>query len=184
MDEKELLRQLQKQRAGALEQVVAQYGAYVLAIIRNRSRGVLTPEDHEEIASDVFLSLWHGAREITSGQVSPWLGAVARNKTVEAMRRKKVFVPLEDDALISLDRLWEQMMEKERCAAIAQAMRTLPDEDREIFYRFYDLSQTAAQIAEDLHLNASTVRSRLMRGRRTLREALEKGGLFCEDDVG
>lgn len=54
LDEKELLRQLQKQRAGALEQAVAQYGAYVLAIIRNRSRGVLTPEDHEEIASDVF----------------------------------------------------------------------------------------------------------------------------------
>ena len=180
----DLLRSLQKQSADALEQAIAQYGAYVLTIIRNRSRGVLTPEDHEEIASDVFLSLWHGAREITSGQVSPWLGAVARNKTVEVMRRKKVFVPLEDDALISLDRLWEQMMEKERCAAIAQAMRALPDEDREIFYRFYDLSQTAAQIAEDLHLNASTVRSRLMRGRRTLREALEKGGLFCENDVG
>lgn len=33
-------------------------------------------------------------------------------------------------------------------------------------------------------MNASTVRSRLMRGRRTLREALEKGGLFCENDVG
>lgn len=80
----DLLRSLQKQSADALEQAIAQYGAYVLTIIRNRSRGVLTPEDHEEIASDVFLSLWHGAREITSGQVSPWLGAVARNKTVEA----------------------------------------------------------------------------------------------------
>lgn len=87
----DLLRSLQKQSTDALEQAIAQYGAYVLTIIRNRSRGVLTPEDHEEIASDVFLSLWHGARDITSGQVSPWLGAVARNKTVEAMRRKKVF---------------------------------------------------------------------------------------------
>lgn len=85
----DLLRSLQKQNTDALEQAIAQYGAYVLTIIRNRSRGVLTPEDHEEIASDVFLSLWHGARDITSGQVSPWLGAVARNKTVEAMRRKK-----------------------------------------------------------------------------------------------
>ena len=45
MDEKELLRQLQEQRAGALEAALAQYGAYVLAVIRNRSRGVLTPED-------------------------------------------------------------------------------------------------------------------------------------------
>ena len=59
----DLLRSLQKQSADALEQAIAQYGAYVLTIIRNRSRGVLTPEDHEEIASDVFLSLWHGARE-------------------------------------------------------------------------------------------------------------------------
>ena len=180
----ELLRQLQKQRAGALEQAVAQYGAYVLAIIRNRSRGVLTPEDHEEIASDVFFALWNGAARIERGQLRPWLGAVARNRTAEAMRKQNVYLPLEDDTLITLDRLWEQMMEKERCAAIAQAMRALPDEDQEIFYRFYDLSQTAAQIAEDLHLNASTVRSRLMRGRRTLREALEKGGLFCENDVG
>lgn len=57
LDEKELLRQLQKQRAGALEQAVAQYGAYVLAIIRNRSRGVLTPEDHEEIASKEYMAV-------------------------------------------------------------------------------------------------------------------------------
>ena len=100
------------------------------------------------------------------------------------MRKQNVYLPLEDDTLITLDRLWEQMVEKERCAAIAQAMRALPDEDRDIFYRFYDLSQTAAQIAEDLQLNASTVRSRLMRGRRTLRGAVVKGGRFCEDDVG
>ena len=184
MDDGDLLRQLQKRNARALETAVARYGAYVLAVIRNRSRGVLTPEDHEELASDVFLALWNGAETITHGQLRPWLGAVARNRTAEAMRKKDVYLPLEDDALITLDRLWEQMMEKERCAAVAQAMRALPDEDREIFYRFYDLSQTAAQIAEDLHLNASTVRSRLMRGRRTLRGALEKGGLFCEDDVG
>ena len=146
LDEKELLRQLQKQRAGALETAIAQYGAYVLAVIRNRSRGVLTPEDHEEIASDVFLALWRGAKNITRGQLRPWLGAVARKQTAEAMRKKNVYLPLEDDALITLDRLWEQMVEKERCEALAQALAALPEEDREIFYRFYDLSQTTALI--------------------------------------
>ena len=184
LDEKELLRQLQKQRAGALEAAFAQYGAYVLAVIRNRSRGVLTPEDHEEIASDVFLALWRGAKNITRSQLRPWLGAVARKQTAEAMRKKNVYLPLEDDALITLDRLWEQMVEKERCEALAQALAALPEEDREIFYRFYDLSQTTAQIADELHMNASTVRSRLLRGREALRKTLTKGGLFCEDDVG
>ncbi|MCI7133648.1 MAG: hypothetical protein MSA04_01230, partial [Clostridiales bacterium] len=81
---------------------------------------------------------------------------VARKQTAEAMRKKNVYLPLEDDALITLDRLWEQMVEKERCEALAQA----------------------------LGLNASTVRSRLLRGREALRKTLTKGGLFCEDDVG
>ena len=184
MDDRQLLRQLQKKSRGALEAAIAQYGAYVLAVIRNRSRGVLTPEDHEEIASDVFLSLWRSAAHIERGQLRPWLGAVARNQTAEAMRKKDVFLPLEDDTLITLDRLWEQMVEKERCEALAQALAALPEEDREIFYRFYDLSQTTAQIADELHMNASTVRSRLLRGRETLRKLLSKGGLFHEDDVG
>ena len=100
------------------------------------------------------------------------------------MRKKDVFLPLEDDTLITLDRLWEQLVEQERCEALARALGALPEEDREIFYRFYDLSQTTAQIADALHLNASTVRSRLMRGRETLRKLLSKGGLFHEDDVG
>ena len=184
MDDRQLLRQLQKKSRGALEAAIAQYGAYVLAVIRNRSRGVLTPEDHEEIASDVFLALWRGAKNITRGQLRPWLGAVARNQTAEAMRKKDVFLPLEDDTLITLDRLWEQMVEQERCEALARALGALPEEDREIFYRFYDLSQTTAQIADELHMNASTVRSRLLRGREALRKTLTKGGLFCEDDVG
>ena len=68
--------------------------------------------------------------------------------------------------------------------ALAQALAALPEEDREIFYRFYDLSQTTAQIADEVHMNASTVRSRLLRGREALRKTLTKGGLFCEDDVG
>ena len=114
MDEQELLRQLQKQRAGALEQAVARYGAYVLAIIRNRSRGVLTQEDPEEIASDVFFAFWNGAGRIERGQLRPWLGAVARNRTAEAMRRQNVYLPLEDDTLITLDRLC-------RCAHLSKS---------------------------------------------------------------
>ena len=42
----------------------------------------------------------------------------------------------------------QQMVEKERCEALARALAALPEEDREIFYRFYDLSQTTAQIAD------------------------------------
>lgn len=180
----DLLRRLQRKNTKALEQAVAQYDAYVMAIIRNRSRGVLTAEDQEEIASNVFLSLWRGAKGITRGQLRPWFGAAARNRTTDAMRRKQVFVPLEDDTPVLLGELWERVYEMQRCEAVQKALLALSDEDREIFYRFYDLAQTTAQIAEDLQLNASTVWSRLLRGRQTLRKQLCKGGMLCEDDLG
>ena len=122
-----LLRRLRQKSAGALEEAVRQYGAYVMAIIRNRSRGVLTAEDQEEIASDVFVSLWRGAKSISRGQLRPWLGAVARNQTADAMRRKRVYVPLEDDTLISLEPLWERMYESQRCEAIRSALLALSD---------------------------------------------------------
>ena len=91
------------------------------------------------------------------------------------MRRKRVYVPLEDDTLISLEPLWERMYESQRCEAIRSALLALSDEDR---------AQTAAQIAEAMQMNASTVRSRLMRGRETLRKELTEGGLLCEDELG
>ena len=184
IEDTDLLRRLRRKSAGALEETVRQYSAYVMAVIRNRSRGVLTAEDQEEIASDVFVNLWRGAKSITRGQLRPWLGAVARNQTADAMRRKRVYVPLEDDTLISLEPLWERMYESQRCEAVQKALLALSDEDREIFYRFYDLAQTATQIAEAMQMNASTVRSRLMRGRETLRKELTEGGLLCEDELG
>lgn len=87
------------------------------------------------------------SKEHYARQLRPWFGAVARNQTADAMRRKRVYVPLEDDTLISLEPLWERMYEDQRCEAVQKALLALSGEDREIFYRFYDLAQTAAQIA-------------------------------------
>ena len=91
------------------------------------------------------------------------------------------------DVLVSLALIAAVLIGEDFAAgevAFIMQLGALLEEDREIFYRFYDLSQTTAQIADALHLNASTVRSRLMRGRETLRKLLSKGGLFHEDDVG
>ena len=45
IEDTDLLRRLRRKSAGALEEAVRQYGAYVMAVIRNRSRDVLTAED-------------------------------------------------------------------------------------------------------------------------------------------
>ena len=70
---------------------------------------------------------------------------------------------------------------KERSALLNAALAALTPEDREIFLRRYYYNQTAGQIAEALHMNPSTVRSRLLRGRQALRTELQKGDVQIED---
>lgn len=182
MDERTLLKHLTKGNQQALETVILKYSAYVVAVIHNRSRGCLSPEDEEEIASDVFFSLWQHAGTIEPGHLKPWLGSVARNSTVNRLRKRKLTVPLEDNELILDNPQWESLSKKEQARQLQGALMTLKPQDREIFYRFYDLCETTTQISTAMNMPASTVRTRLSRGRETLRITLCQGGFLYENE--
>ena len=51
----------------------------------------------------------------------------------------------------------------------------MPEPDREIFLRHYFYRQGVAGIALALDMNVNTVKTRLRRGRESLRRALTKG---------
>ena len=174
MDE-ELLRRLQKRDSGALEAAIRRYGGYVYAIIRNRGAGALSAEDAEELTSDVFVKLWQHAGEIRGG-LRAWRGSVARNRATDALRRAKIELPLEPRLFWVEDTMWESLAEEERNRRLREALDSLGPEDREIFCRTYDLCQSSAQIAEAMGIPASTVRTRLSRGRDAIRRQLQTGG--------
>ena len=180
MEERTILKRLSHGSQRAIEAAVRRYSAYVVTVIHNKSQGSLRPEDEEEIAADVFFTLWDNAGSIEPGHLRPWLGQVSRNKTVDRLRQQKQTVPLEDNTLVIDDPQWQILCKKEKIEQQNAALRTLQPHDRDIFYRYYDLCQTASQIAADLRMQPSTVRTRLSRGRETLRKTLCQGGFSYE----
>ena len=68
-----------------------------------------------------------------------------------------------------------------RALPLRRALAGLSEEDRELFLRRYYYNQTAEQIAQEKHMNANTVRSRLARGRQALKAELQKGAIQIED---
>ena len=57
----------------------------------------------EDIVSDVFLDVWRRADGFKAkSQVSTWLLAIARNKSLSALRRR-VDAPLEDDKVATIE---------------------------------------------------------------------------------
>ena len=79
MDEQQLLSRLRHGDEQALTAVITRFSAYVVTVIHNRSRGLLSPEDEDELASSVFFALWQSCRTVLVGSICGWLGSVARN---------------------------------------------------------------------------------------------------------
>ena len=122
------------------------------------------------------------AQPLRTEHLRGWLGKVARNQAISFLRRQHLQLVRDEDCILIDDRDAQKLLEaKERSALLNAALAALTSEDREIFLRRYYYNQTAGQIAEALHMNPSTVRSRLLRGRQSLRTELQKGDVQIED---
>ena len=176
---------LRKMRAGdasGLESLMETCAPYVSAVVWNILRGAMSPEDAEEVVSDVFLAAWNQAAELTPGHVKGWLGAVARNKAKKKLRDCQRTLPLEDDILEipAPDNPSEAAEQSEERRRVREAVDSLPARDREIFLRHYYYAQTIQEISTAMNVNAATVKTVLRRGRVKLKEALTKEGQIYE----
>lgn len=172
---------LQKIKAGdpsGLEALMDIYVPYVSVIVWNILRNAMSPEDAEEVVSDVFLVAWNQSSDLKVGHVKGWLGAVARNKAKNKLRQIGQTIPLEESILDipSLDDPTEDIDRAQEQQIVRQAVDSLPSEDREVFLRHYYYAQSIKEISVSMALNESTIKTKLRRGRMKLKEILTKEG--------
>ena len=122
MDEQQLLSRLRHGDEQALTAVITRFSAYVVTVIHNRSRGLLSPEDEDELASSVFFALWQSCRAVKAGSIRAWLGSVARNKTIDRMRRTRMDMPLDEELAGTDDFLLEETVKKEQARQLREAV--------------------------------------------------------------
>lgn len=165
----------------ALEEAMERYAPYAAKIIAVFLNRTLPPEDMEEVLSDVFVNLWN-SREKLEGDVKPYLAAIARNAARQRLRQFRPVEPLPEDLeLTDQAPLPEQQTETaEQAIALRRAIDDMVPGDRELFIRFYYLEQTVAEIAAVTGQKPSTLKSRLRRGRKKLRQTLLERGVCCE----
>ena len=179
MREEIILRKMRSADPEGLEQLMERYIPYVSAVVWNILRYSMTPQDAEEVVSDVFLAAWNQAAEIQSGSAKAWLGAVARNKARTRLRQAGQTLPLEEDVLeipdeVTPDARVEQAEEQK---LVRKAVEQLGQPDREVFLRHYYYAQTVQEISQAMALNESTVKTKLRRGRMRLKTILLRWGV-------
>lgn len=179
MREETILRKMRSGDPEGLENLMNRYIPYVSTVCWNILRHCMTKEDAEEVVSDVFLAAWDQADKIQPGKAKAWLGAVARNMAKNKLRQMGQELPLEEDILDIPDEntpVNAAEREEER-RLVRKSIDHLGEPDREIFLRHYYYAQTVSQISREMHLNESTIKTKLRRGRSRLRAILLRWGV-------
>lgn len=176
MDERALLKKLKHKNEKALEETIQRYTAYVTAIIREILNSKATVEDIEELVADTFISLWKTAERINYVQYSSlkaYIGEIARNKAKDYLKmNKNIDLELYENAILIDDSIERQMLQKEQQQYIQKLLTKLKPEDQKIFLLHYYQYKKIDEIALIMHMNPQTVKTRLRRGRETLRTLL------------
>ena len=176
-----LLEQLKRRDRRALERVMKRYTAYVGTILRNTTRGQTAPEDIEELTADVFLALWHHAPEMRTEHLTGYLASIARSKGCNWLRKRQLDTQPIDDVVIAADTdVSAQAEQTELAEILREVMGQLPERDQEILLRYYFYHQTVAEIAGELHMKEATVKTRMHRSRKKLRQLFTERGYGYE----
>lgn len=151
-----------------------------------------SPEDAMELTQETFFNAWRGLPSFhAESKFSTWLYRLATNATIDFMRREKrrravsttSLSPDEDDAA-ALDipdhrfTPQDELERRELREAIERGLAQLSDEHRQVLVlrEFQGLSY--GEIAQLLHIEEGTVKSRISRARLALRKILLADGNF------
>lgn len=189
----EVLLQLIAQRdATALETLYDRYAQTIYNLI---VRIVQNPAVADELLQETFWQVWQTGEQGQfrgEGAVAAWLCRIARNKSLDQLRRQKARPrPIETRSDEDEERLWNQFIadvEVERQTErlwdrqyLRQALDRIPSDQRLCLELAYFEGMSQRQIAEHTDTPLGTVKTRLRMGLEKLERILRVAGYRPED---
>ena len=169
-----LVEKLKKHDEKTLMQIIEQQSRFVSGVIYNTSKGNLSKEDIEEVAADVFVTLWNNADKVQEGRLKGYLCSIARTRTLNKLKscRNKTVLSIDDYDPEDDFSIADETEKKDIHRELKEIIREIPLPDREILIRYYYYDQTVSVIADHMELNIETVKSKLRRTREKIKAKL------------
>jgi len=183
-DEAELVTELQGGSGTAFDWLVTHYSGSVYSLVS----GMITESsDAADITQDVFLKAFRGIRSFRRGStLKTWLYRIAVREALNHRRwlwrhhRQQdsidkessdcqASIEIEDDS----DTPYDQAASHEVQEAVRQALRSVPEVFRSAVILRDLEGMSYDEVSEILGVTSGTVKSRILRGRRLLRQILE-----------
>jgi len=169
-----LLRAMASGDTSACAELYARHGRSILAYLIGQLSG--DQKLAEEVLQDVMLAAWQGATKFRGeSKVKTWLLAIARLKALNARRRKRPTAAELHENIAGDAPTPQHVIERYATRlSVREAIRELPDDQRETLELIFYHDLTGAEAAGLLGVAVGTVKSRLHRAKNTLRGILQR----------
>jgi len=173
----ELVHQIRSKNTDALMELMDRYAGAAYSLCSRILGGVGSHEDVEECVSDVFHRAWQRIEEYDPGRapLRTWLLILAKYEALrwrrELMKRRGIAEEIRED-VPDPQTPEQELLTRERRAAVQAALSQLPELDRELIYRRYFLGESIDRLAAEYRLTRQAIDNRFWRGRKTLRDLL------------
>ncbi len=160
-----------------MPRVFDEYYHYVSAIIKNKH--TIKPEDEEEMIADVFLILWKNKDRLDRKAVfSPYIAGITKRLIYRKYRELSKMIKFSqyENEMISHFNVDDIVEQKEMNDCITKNLKALGDTEYKIFKKFYYEGEKVKQIAQEMNLSSSNVKTKLHRTRKKIKEILKVGG--------
>jgi RNA polymerase sigma-70 factor (sigma-E family) len=150
------------------------YAAHYRRLVRLAVLLVRDVGTAEEVVQDSFVAMhgrWRKLRD--PDKALAYLRQTVVNRSRSALRHRAVEARNRPEPLRDVAGADEATLAAERRAVVLDALRELPDRQREVIALRYYLDLSEAQIAEALGISRGAVKSHASRGAASLRHLLE-----------
>jgi RNA polymerase sigma-70 factor (ECF subfamily) len=171
-DDRFLLARVQSGDEQAMATLFDRYSRIVYSIAL---RVLSDPSSAEDVLQEVFMQVWRTPDRFTSagGSLGGWLAVVSRNRSIDALRRKRPTDPI-DEIAHALPCNLASEVERNSLAERARAiLHQLPSVQRKTLEMAFFDGLTHCEIAETIGDPVASVKTTLRSALLTLREAFQ-----------
>ena len=130
----------------------------------------------EDVLQDVFMQLWRnpGAFDASRGKLGAWLAVIARNRSIDALRKRRPETDFEN-VVLSVEPDLATDADRSRAAAkVRSALAAMPEGQRTALELAYFQGLTHTEIAAKTGEPLGTIKTRIRAGLLALRKAFRQ----------
>jgi RNA polymerase sigma-70 factor (ECF subfamily) len=171
-DDSSLLALVQSGDEHAMASLYDRYSKLVYSVAL---RVLRDPPAAEDVLQEVLMQIWRNPDSFTAarGSLGGWLATVARNRSIDVLRRKRPTTNVEDVPLASSFNLANEAETNSLMERARSVIHTLPTEQRKTLEMAFFDGLTHSEIAEMTGDPLGTVKTRIRSALLTLRKAFQ-----------